>query len=287
MPTILIVDDEANVRRMLGSLLRSEGYYVRESDSARASLIDVRESEPDVVLMDLMMPGDTGLDVLPELRKLAPELPVVMMSGRASLTDAVQATKLGAFHFLEKPLTPEAVLLTLRSALELRQTREINRALREELGADEEMVGQSVAIQRVRDLIERVAPTDARVLIIGRIGHRQGARRGRHPSAERAVGRAIRPRELRGHPARPRGDRSCSDTRRARSRAPPNAAAGGSSSRTKARSFSTRSGTSGSRRRRSCCARSRRGRSNASAAARRFPSASACSRRPTRICARM
>jgi len=170
MPTILVVDDEANIRRMLGSLLRAEGYRVREAESAHAGLMEVRREEPDAMLMDLVMPGATGLEVLPEIRAGAPQLPVVMMSGRATLSDAVSATKLGAFHFLEKPLSPEAVLLTLRGALELRQAWEVNRTLREQLGEDEPMVGESEAMQRVRALIARVAATDARVLITGESG---------------------------------------------------------------------------------------------------------------------
>src|SRR5215218_6294083 len=148
MPSILIVDDEANIRRMLGSLLRAEGYEVREAGSARAALAAVRDEEPDTILMDLVMPETTGLEVLPELRASAPHLPIVMMSGRATLSDAVRATKLGAFQFLEKPLTPEAVLLTLRSALELRRAREVNRALREELGVGQ-MVGRSAAMRQI------------------------------------------------------------------------------------------------------------------------------------------
>ncbi|HEU4641690.1 MAG TPA: sigma-54 dependent transcriptional regulator, partial [Gemmatimonadaceae bacterium] len=99
-----------------------------------------------------------------------PDVPVVMMSGRAGLADAVKATKLGAFHFLEKPLTPESVLLTLRSALELRQARREARTLREDLGLTGEMVGSSPEMQRVRAMIERVAPADARVLIMGESG---------------------------------------------------------------------------------------------------------------------
>jgi two-component system nitrogen regulation response regulator NtrX len=169
--TILIVDDEPNIRRMLGSLLRAEGYRVREAGSARGALAEVQTEPPDAVLMDLYMEGsETGLDALPKLREAAPELPVVMMSGRASLSDAVKATRLGAFHFIEKPLTPEAVLLTLASALELRKARELNRSLMEELGDGEEMVGRSADVERVRQMITRVAPTDARVLITGESG---------------------------------------------------------------------------------------------------------------------
>ena len=169
--TILIVDDEPNIRRMLGSLLRAEGYRTREAGSALGALSEVQGEEPDAVLMDLYMDGgETGLDALPRLREAAPNLPVIMMSGRASLSDAVKATRLGAFHFIEKPLTPEAVLLTLGSALELRKARELNRSLMEELADSDDMVGRSAAVERVRQMIERVAPTDARVLITGESG---------------------------------------------------------------------------------------------------------------------
>ncbi|OLE16708.1 MAG: hypothetical protein AUG20_00860, partial [Gemmatimonas sp. 13_1_20CM_3_60_15] len=107
---------------------------------------------------------------LARLREVAPDLPVIMMSGRAGLADAVQATKLGAFNFLEKPLTPEGVLLAVSSALELRQTRRTARALRAELGLAGELVGTSPAMNNVRQMIARVAPTDARVLITGESG---------------------------------------------------------------------------------------------------------------------
>jgi two-component system nitrogen regulation response regulator NtrX len=170
MSTILIADDEPNIRRMLGSLLRAEGFRVRETGTARGALAEVLAEEPDAALMDLYMPEETGLDVLPRIKEAAPDLPVVMMSGRATLSDAVRATKLGAFHFIEKPLSPESVLVTLRSALELRRARELNRALREELGEGWEMVGRSERVEAVRALIERVATTPARVLITGESG---------------------------------------------------------------------------------------------------------------------
>src|SRR6187397_2781367 len=119
MPSVLIIDDEPNIRRMVGALL-----------------------------LDLMIPGDLdGMATLARLRESLPEVPVIMMSGRAGLSDAVKATKLGAFNFLEKPLTPEGVLLAVSSALELRQTRRVARALRVELGYAGQMVGTSEAMK--------------------------------------------------------------------------------------------------------------------------------------------
>src|ERR1700749_4501758 len=122
MPSVLIVDDEPNIRRMVGALLVAEGYEVRDAQDGVSGLARVAETEPDVLLLDLMMPGELdGLATLGRLRASNPDIPVVMMSGRAGLSDAVKATKLGAFNFLEKPLSPEGVLLSLSSALELRQ----------------------------------------------------------------------------------------------------------------------------------------------------------------------
>jgi two-component system nitrogen regulation response regulator NtrX len=167
---ILIIDDEGNLRRMLRALLEGEGYSVREADSAEAGIDEVRREAPETILLDLMLPGMSGLEALPRIGDLAPGVPVVMMSGKATLGDAVQATRLGAFHFIEKPLTPEAVLLTVQGALEVSRARDLSRALRDELGPEAELVGSSPAINRVRDLIQRVAPTDARVLVTGESG---------------------------------------------------------------------------------------------------------------------
>lgn len=156
---------------MVGALLTGEGYEVTETPSGVEAIARVKDGEPDVALVDLMMPGDLdGMATLARLRDVAPDLPVIMMSGRAGLADAVKATKLGAFNFLEKPLTPEGVLLAVASALELRQTRRVARALRAELGFTGEMVGKSEAMAVVRQMIARVAPTDARVLITGESG---------------------------------------------------------------------------------------------------------------------
>ncbi len=171
MASVLIVDDEPNIRRMVGALLTAEGYEVRDASSGAQAVAKADEEEPDAVMMDLMMPGELdGMAALARLRVDHPELSVIMMSGRAGLSDAVNATKLGAVNFLEKPLTPEAVLFAVGAALELRQSRRVARELRQELGLAGEMVGDSPQMKAVRDLIERVAASDARVLITGESG---------------------------------------------------------------------------------------------------------------------
>jgi len=110
-PRVLVVDDEANIRRMLGALLQAEGFETAEAANGHGALAALERAAPDAVLLDLMMPGGPdGLATLEQLKRRAPDVPVVMMSGKANLTDAVRATKLGAFQFLEKPLTPEGAV---------------------------------------------------------------------------------------------------------------------------------------------------------------------------------
>jgi len=168
---ILLVDDETNIRRMLAALLREEGFTVAEAPNGNAALLQLEEIDPDVVLLDLLMPpGPDGLETLVSLRERGRSTPVIMMSGKAQLTDAVRAVKLGAFQFLEKPLAPESVLVTVRAALELNRTRAENRALHAELGRRSALVGESAAMQQVRALIARVGPTEARVLLTGESG---------------------------------------------------------------------------------------------------------------------
>jgi two-component system nitrogen regulation response regulator NtrX len=170
MARILIVDDEPNIRRMLSSLLEAEGHSVRTAGDGAGAFLALEAEEPDVLLLDLALPGVDGLTILNTVRERWSELPVVMMSGRATLSDAVRATRIGAFHFLEKPLAPEALLLALSGAIELRRARELSRTLAAELAGGHVMVGSSPALQRVRELIARIGPTDARVLITGESG---------------------------------------------------------------------------------------------------------------------
>jgi two-component system, NtrC family, nitrogen regulation response regulator NtrX len=171
VPSVLIVDDEPNIRRMVGAVLAGEGYEVSDAPDGATALDRARESEPDVALLDLMMPGALdGLATLARLREITPDTPVVMMSGRAGLSDAVQATRLGAFTFLEKPLSPEGVILAIASAMELRVAKREARALREDLGIRGQMIGSSPPLERLREMIGRLAVTDARILITGESG---------------------------------------------------------------------------------------------------------------------
>jgi two-component system nitrogen regulation response regulator NtrX len=170
-PQVLVVDDEANLRRMLCAVLAADGYRAVEASSGTEAIAAVGRRRPDAVFLDLSMPGGPdGLETLERLAAEVPGVPVIMMSGRAGLSDAVRATKLGAYHFLEKPLAPEAVLLTLRSALELARARAEASSLREALGPTGTLVGSSPQIAELRSVIARVAPTEARVLVSGESG---------------------------------------------------------------------------------------------------------------------
>jgi two-component system nitrogen regulation response regulator NtrX len=170
-PRVLLVDDESNIRRMVGALLEAEGFETEQAPNGTTALASVDEAVPDVVLLDLLMPGGPdGLATLEQLKQRVPDVPVVMMSGKANLADAVRATKLGAFQFLEKPLVPESLLVAVRGAIELGRTRAENRRLHEALGHADPLVGTSRAMDELRALIARIAPTEARVLITGESG---------------------------------------------------------------------------------------------------------------------
>ncbi len=166
MPSVLIVDDEPNIRRMLRGLLESEGYRVAEAADGGAGVERAVTEDPDAVLLDLAMPRTDGLAALRQLADRRPEVPVVMMSGRATLQDAVEATRLGAFHFIEKPLTPESVLATVNGAVELRRARDRSAPP----VTPEDIVGGSEVMAGVRERIRQAAPTDSRVLITGESG---------------------------------------------------------------------------------------------------------------------
>jgi two-component system nitrogen regulation response regulator NtrX len=168
---ILIVDDERNMRTMLRAVLEEEGYEVHEADGGNTALAMAQSVEPDVILLDLVMPpGPDGIAVLEQLMTQLTDPAVIMMSGKATLHDAVRATRLGAVQFLEKPLTPEGVLTTVGAAAALSQTRAENRALRAGEPDEHSIIGSSSAMEEVRGLIAHVGPTASRVLIMGESG---------------------------------------------------------------------------------------------------------------------
>jgi len=283
MGSVLIVDDEPNIRRMLGALLAAEGYEVRDAPDGVTALAVARETAPDAVLLDLMMPGALdGLGTLLSSVERDGDLPVIMMSGRAGLSDAVRATKLGAFNFLEKPLSPETILLALGAALELRRRAPRGPLASRGDGPIGPLVGTSAPMQLVGELIARVGPSDSRVLITGESGtgkelvaaaiHAASLRRDR-PFIRvncAAIPRDLVESEMFGH-------------ERARSQAPLTGASADSSWPIPERSFSTRWATSEPRHRPNCSARSRPRRSSASGVHDRSGRMSASWRPPTRI----
>ncbi|MFQ5768745.1 MAG: sigma-54-dependent transcriptional regulator, partial [Acidobacteriota bacterium] len=167
---ILVVDDEAGVRRTLSGILEDEGHEVAVADCGEAALKSIQSDPPAVVLLDIWMPGRDGLDLLPEIRRIARETVVVMISGHATIETAVRATKLGAFDFLEKPLSLEKIVVTVRNALRQGRLLQKKTILSAELAGDQDLVGECRPIQELRGQILRAAPSSARVLIFGENG---------------------------------------------------------------------------------------------------------------------
>ena len=170
MALLLIVDDEDSIRDVLRQLFEYEGHDVAVAASGDEALKIVEADRPDVTFLDVKMPRMDGLEVLDRLRTLAPENQVVMISGHGTIDTAVEATRRGAYDFLEKPLDTDRLLVTLRNALRVRGLSESVAQLRSEVEARHQIVGASFAIRKVLERVERVAPTDARVLITGENG---------------------------------------------------------------------------------------------------------------------
>ncbi|MFB3819884.1 MAG: sigma-54-dependent transcriptional regulator [Candidatus Methylomirabilales bacterium] len=167
---IVIVDDERNIRSSLEAILKDEGYRVRAVPTAEELLKQVALAPPDLVILDVWLPGMDGLQALEELKRAYAELPVIMISGHSTVEAAVKATKLGAYDFIEKPLSLEKTILAVRNALDRQRLEQENRALRQSLEIKYEIVGESPAIQVLRAQIASAAPSHGRVLIRGESG---------------------------------------------------------------------------------------------------------------------
>ena len=168
--TILIVDDEKDIRTALGGILEDEGYQVLCAESGAEGIETARQELPDLVLLDIWMPGMDGLETLEKLKALLPQVTVIMISGHGTIDTAVRATKLGAFDFIEKPLSLEKVLISVANALQLQELKVENAELKRSVSADYELIGESAEIVTVREQVRRVAPTSTSVLISGENG---------------------------------------------------------------------------------------------------------------------
>jgi two-component system, NtrC family, nitrogen regulation response regulator NtrX len=169
-PRILVIDDEAAIRDSLRITLEYEGYEVLQAATGDEGIKLVEREAPDLVFLDIKMPGMDGLEVLQKLRHLVDTTPIVVVSGHATITTAVEATRLGAFDFIEKPLATDRVMVTVRNAVDSRRLRSENKSYRRDAEKRYQIVGDSPSLASVRASIQKAAPTNATVLVWGESG---------------------------------------------------------------------------------------------------------------------
>ncbi len=169
MAKILLIEDEASIRRVLNKILSEESkdYEVTEAEDGLAGLDLVKDEDFDLILCDIKMPKMDGVEVLEAVKKIKPEIPVVMISGHGDLDTAVNTMRLGAFDYISKPPDLNRLLNTVRNALDRKELVVENTRLKKKVSKNYRMIGESEAIQNIKDMIEKVAHTDARVLITG------------------------------------------------------------------------------------------------------------------------
>ena len=165
MSRILVIDDKRSIRNTLKDILEYEKYEVDLAEDGNKGIEKIRSAEYDIVLCDIKMPGLDGIEVLERLNVLAPDTPVVMISGHGNIDTAVDSIKKGAFDYIEKPLDLNRLLITIRNAMDKSTLVTETKILKKNVSKKFEIVGESAAISEVLDMADRVAPTDARVLI--------------------------------------------------------------------------------------------------------------------------
>jgi len=168
--SILLVDDEVGIQQSLSAVLREEGFAVETVGNGEACLSLLENKSFELILLDIWLPGMDGLETLEALKRMAVQSAVVMISGHGTIEAAVKATRLGAFDFLEKPLSIEKTLLVVKNALDNKHLQEENRSLKRELGARYRIIGNSVPMKALRQQLAIAAPTNGRVLIFGESG---------------------------------------------------------------------------------------------------------------------
>ena len=169
MPRILIIDDEAPIRRVLRDILENESYQVEDAATGMEALQLIKDQDYDAVFCDIKMPEMDGIETLEAIRKES-DVPVIMLSGHGTIETAVEAIKKGAFDFIPKPPDLNRLLITLRNALEKKNLTTENKVLKKAVKLQSQMIGESEPMLAVKDMIEKVAPTNARVLITGENG---------------------------------------------------------------------------------------------------------------------
>ncbi|MFL5537939.1 MAG: sigma-54-dependent transcriptional regulator [Longimicrobiaceae bacterium] len=193
MARILVVDDEPGIRHVLKQLFEYEDHEVRDAGGGSEAVDLYRDFRPDVTFLDVKMARMDGLEVLSKIREVDPAAVVVMISGHGTIDTAVEATRRGAFDFLEKPLDTERLLIVLRNSLQQQGLKAENARLRGEVESRHQIVGRSFALRQVLDRVEKVAPTDARVLITGENGTgKELVARAVHEHSRRADGPFIK-----------------------------------------------------------------------------------------------
>src|SRR5487761_735644 len=183
--SVLIVDDESGIRKSLGDVLEDEGYHVEAVARGEECLEMLARKRFDLVMLDIWLPGIDGLQTLEKIQAMEKPPVVIMISGHGTIETAVRATKLGAFDFIEKPLSIDKTLLTLHHAIEQLNLTAENRHLQEELRGKTHILGDSVPMKALRQQIALAAPTSGRVLIYGESGGSPGLciRRARAPAS--------------------------------------------------------------------------------------------------------
>lgn len=170
MATILIIDDEKAIRKTLSEILSFEGYKIEEAADGEEGLNKFRQKGYDVVLCDIKMPKIDGLDFLQKAVEVNPDVPIIMISGHGNIETAVEAVKKGAYDFIQKPPDLNRLLITIRNAMERNTLVNETKTLKRKAFKVQEMIGESEPIKKIKDTIEKVAPTEARVLITGENG---------------------------------------------------------------------------------------------------------------------
>jgi two-component system nitrogen regulation response regulator NtrX len=167
---VLVVDDEQGIRQVLEDVLGDEGYQVTAVENGFQALEVLARETIDLVILDVWLPNMGGIDVLKRIKQDWPDVEVVVISGHANINMAVQAVKIGAFDFLEKPLSLEKTITVVENALKLEELKRENRSLKDSIFVEDEMIGQAEGMQGVRELIEQSAGSDARILFMGENG---------------------------------------------------------------------------------------------------------------------